>query len=39
VKREKRNKEELDEMVEMLHTLASSLTDKTLCQPAVQNDL
>jgi hypothetical protein len=39
MKREKRRKEELDEMYETLHTLASSLTDKTLCQPAVQNDL
>jgi hypothetical protein len=35
----RREKVELDEIFETLHNLASSLTNKTLCQHAVQNDL
>jgi hypothetical protein len=37
---EKRREEvALDEIFETPHNLASSLTNKTLCQHAVQNDL
>jgi hypothetical protein len=32
-------KKKVDEMLQTLHTLPSSLTDKTICQHAVQNDL
>jgi hypothetical protein len=40
VKRRKEVKEELDEMFETLHNLASSLMNKTLLQLAVKdNDL